>query len=190
MCMWQPGLLLDFGFLSIRVSSESQPPHAASSATANTHTHTHRADTSDTGGTRFALVRPTPPFFTQEDRRKLSTHGGVHFFGRLSHTHTHTHGGGRGGRGGARGWCSPPPARTHAAPCRSAPPPWPPPPPPPGAPTARGSRWWRTAAPHDGHRSRPYVTSAGRCPPPVSSASRGVRREEGRAPVTTYCQLR
>jgi len=41
----------------------------------------HGADTSDAGGTHFALVLPNLPFFTQEGRRKLSTHvRGVHFF--------------------------------------------------------------------------------------------------------------
>ena len=40
----------------------------------------------DTGGTHFALVRPKPPLFTQEGRRKVVyTYGGVHFFD-VSHT--------------------------------------------------------------------------------------------------------
>jgi len=56
------------------------------------HHHPHiSADTSATGQlTHFALIRPNPPsvlFFSQEGRRKLSTHSGVHSF-EASRSHT------------------------------------------------------------------------------------------------------
>jgi len=57
---------------------------------AHAHTHAHRGDTSDTGGTDFALVRPPAPFFRQKGRRRVSTHGGAHSFD-VSHIHTRTH---------------------------------------------------------------------------------------------------